>query len=67
MYVSAGLGDAFSSYTAEAVRQIGLWDELYANIGWQARSRPAAPFPAVCVDGRLPFHRESPACSDGAP
>lgn len=33
--VNAGIGDAFTSYTAAAVRRIGIWDERYSNIGWQ--------------------------------
>ena len=35
MFINAGIGDAFCSYTPEAVKTIGLYDERYSNIGWQ--------------------------------
>ena len=33
--VNAGMGDAFTSYTAKAIEMIGVWDENFSNIGWQ--------------------------------
>ena len=34
-FISAGCGDAFHSYTVDAIRSVGLWDERFCNIGWQ--------------------------------
>ena len=34
-FISAGCGDAFHSYTVDAIKSVGLWDERYCNIGWQ--------------------------------
>ena len=34
-FISLGAGDNFCSYTAEAVKTIGLWDERFCNIGFQ--------------------------------
>lgn len=34
-FIQAGWGDCFCSYTVEAVRNIGLWDERFCNIGQQ--------------------------------
>lgn len=34
-FITAGAGDEFHSYTIEAVRKIGLWDERFCNIGYQ--------------------------------
>lgn len=33
--ITGGIGDALMSYTVEAVRMIGLWDERFCNIGYQ--------------------------------
>lgn len=30
-----GIGDCFHSYTPNAVKKIGLWDERFCNIGYQ--------------------------------
>jgi hypothetical protein len=35
IFISAGRGDAFHSWTAEGVRKLGLWDEHYCDIGFQ--------------------------------
>jgi hypothetical protein len=35
IFISAGRGDAFHSWTAEGVRRLGLWDERYCDIGFQ--------------------------------
>jgi len=34
-FISYGCGDAFHSYTPEAIKSVGLWDERFCNIGWQ--------------------------------
>jgi hypothetical protein len=34
-FITAGVGDAFCSYTPEAIKKIGLWDERFCNIGYQ--------------------------------
>jgi hypothetical protein len=34
-FISAGCGDAFHSYTVDAIKSVGLWDERFCNIGWQ--------------------------------
>jgi hypothetical protein len=34
-FISSGCGDAFHSYTVDAIRSVGLWDERFCNIGWQ--------------------------------
>lgn len=34
-FISYGCGDAFHSYTIDAIRSVGLWDERFCNIGWQ--------------------------------
>lgn len=34
-FVQFGAGDEFCSYTVEAVRRIGLWDERFCGIGYQ--------------------------------
>ena len=33
-FYSCGNGDAFCAYTAEGVKNIGLWDERFCNIGY---------------------------------
>lgn len=33
-FITQGIGDAFCSYTPDAVRKVGLWDERFCNIGW---------------------------------
>lgn len=35
VFISAGRGDAFHSWTAEGVKRLGLWDERYCDIGFQ--------------------------------
>jgi hypothetical protein len=35
LFLQAGCGDAFHSWTAEGVRRIGLWDERFTDIGYQ--------------------------------
>jgi len=34
-FVTMGAGDSFCSYLPEAVKNIGLWDERFCNIGFQ--------------------------------
>jgi len=34
-FISYGCGDAFHSYTPDAIKSTGLWDERFCNIGWQ--------------------------------
>jgi hypothetical protein len=34
-FISSGAGDAFHSYTVDAIKNVGLWDERFCNIGWQ--------------------------------
>jgi hypothetical protein len=34
-FISYGCGDAFHSYTIDAIKSVGLWDERFCNIGWQ--------------------------------
>ncbi len=34
-FISNGCGDAFHSYTIDAIKSVGLWDERFCNIGWQ--------------------------------
>lgn len=34
-FITAGHGDAFHSYTPEAIKKVGLWDERFCNIGYQ--------------------------------
>jgi hypothetical protein len=34
-FISYGNGDTFHSYTPNAIRSVGLWDERFCNIGWQ--------------------------------
>lgn len=34
-FISDGVGDNFCSYTVEAVKNIGMWDERFCNIGYQ--------------------------------
>ena len=34
-FISYGCGDAFHSYTPDAIKSVGLWDERFCNIGWQ--------------------------------
>lgn len=34
-FICAGAGDAFHSYTPNAISSVGLWDERFCNIGWQ--------------------------------
>jgi glycosyltransferase involved in cell wall biosynthesis len=34
-FITAGYGDAMCSYTPEAVKRIGLWDERFCGIGYQ--------------------------------
>jgi hypothetical protein len=34
-FISYGCGDAFHSYTPNAISSVGLWDERFCNIGWQ--------------------------------
>jgi SAM-dependent methyltransferase len=34
-FITDGVGDNMCSYTAEAVKKIGLWDERFCNIGFQ--------------------------------
>lgn len=34
-FITSGCGDAFHSYTIDAIMAVGLWDERYCNIGWQ--------------------------------
>lgn len=34
-FITAGNGDAFHSYTPEAIKKVGLWDERFCNIGYQ--------------------------------
>ena len=34
-FVQFGIGDNLCSYTPEAVKRIGLWDERFCNIGYQ--------------------------------
>jgi hypothetical protein len=34
-FIQNGVGDNLCSYTVEAVRNIGLWDERFCNIGYQ--------------------------------
>ena len=34
-FISGGAGDAFHSYTIDAIKNVGLWDERFCNIGWQ--------------------------------
>lgn len=33
-FMTFGVGDAFCSYTIDAVKSIGLWDERFCNIGY---------------------------------
>lgn len=33
-FITQGIGDAFCSYLPDAVRNIGMWDERFCNIGW---------------------------------
>ena len=35
-YNLTGIGDAFTSYTINAIKKIGIFDERFANIGWCA-------------------------------
>jgi hypothetical protein len=35
LFLQAGRGDAFHSWTAEGVRRIGLWDERFTDVGYQ--------------------------------
>lgn len=34
-FLTFGIGDCFHSYTPNAVKKIGLWDERFCNIGYQ--------------------------------
>jgi hypothetical protein len=34
-FISSGAGDQLCSYTCEAVKNIGIWDERFCNIGFQ--------------------------------
>lgn len=34
-FISSGHGDNLCSYTADAVKNIGIWDERFCNIGYQ--------------------------------
>lgn len=34
-FITQGGGDCFCSYTPEAIKNIGLWDERFCNIGYQ--------------------------------
>lgn len=34
-FITFGAGDAFHSYTIDAIKSVGLWDERFCNIGWQ--------------------------------
>ena len=34
-FITGGSGDAFHSYTIDAIKSVGLWDERFCNIGWQ--------------------------------
>ena len=34
-FITNGAGDALHSYTIDAVRAVGLWDERFCNIGYQ--------------------------------
>jgi len=34
-FIACGLGDHLCSYTPEAVKKIGIWDERFCNIGYQ--------------------------------
>jgi hypothetical protein len=34
-FVQYGIGDNLCSYTVEAVKNIGLWDERFCNVGYQ--------------------------------
>lgn len=34
-FITSGQGDAFHSYTIDAIKSVGLWDERFCNIGWQ--------------------------------
>jgi hypothetical protein len=33
--IAQGIGDSFHSYTARAIKRVGLWDERFCNIGYQ--------------------------------
>ncbi len=34
-FIQSGNGDSFHSYTVDAIKSVGLWDERFCNIGWQ--------------------------------
>jgi len=34
-FIQCGNGDSFHSYTIDAIKYVGLWDERFCNIGWQ--------------------------------
>lgn len=34
-FIQCGNGDSFHSYTIDAIKSVGLWDERFCNIGWQ--------------------------------
>ena len=34
-FITQGMGDNFCSYTVDAIKNIGLWDERFCNIGFQ--------------------------------
>ncbi len=34
-FIQNGAGDSFHSYTVDAVKKVGLWDERFCNIGYQ--------------------------------
>lgn len=34
-FITQGAGDCFCSYTIDAIKNIGLWDERFCNIGYQ--------------------------------
>jgi hypothetical protein len=34
-FIQNGVGDAFCSYTVDAIKKVGLWDERFCNIGFQ--------------------------------
>jgi hypothetical protein len=34
-FITNGIGDALHSYTVDALKTVGLWDERFCNIGYQ--------------------------------
>ena len=68
--IQFGWGDNFISYTPNAIKRIGLWDERFCNIGYQEAdyllraafnrssddaSTPARAFPCRCCLRRVPI------------